>query len=286
MFHEVRVRSFSSLRRKLEAHALGAQSSEFVFRGHMDSRWGLNSTFARYIGSRSEFHSLAIQQMTERMSFGLRSLGETAMNDMSTRGKLEYARHYGLPSPLIDFSYSPYVAIWFGFNGIRGSQSANTTAIYALNWNLLGVCWERFLASSGRKESYAARYGKPPMDVFRWELPSYFDDGPVTDDLKFLAKPASWNTRAQRQMGCFLYDTVDYERAGIRGLEELVSRFGLTNTGPVITKYIIPHSCAREVFDTLDLLAINGSRLMDDISGVVCDVYNAYNHNPRARSWD
>ena len=35
------------------------------------------------------------------------------------RARLEFGRHYGIPSPLIDFSYSPYVATFFAFNGAR-----------------------------------------------------------------------------------------------------------------------------------------------------------------------
>ena len=40
------------------------------------------------------------------------------------RGRLEFARHYGVPSPLIDFSYSPYVALFFAFKSLT-RNSAN-----------------------------------------------------------------------------------------------------------------------------------------------------------------
>jgi hypothetical protein len=74
----------------------------------------------------------------------LKSIGITlpfAMDDH--RARLEFARHYGVPSPLIDFSFSPYVALFFAFNTVRPhlSKEADHAAICCLNISELAGVW-------------------------------------------------------------------------------------------------------------------------------------------------
>jgi FRG domain len=61
------------------------------------------------------------------------------------RGRLEFARHYGVPSPLIDFSLSPYVALFFAFNGVKPleAKKGEHAAIYCLNVFELAGVWAR-----------------------------------------------------------------------------------------------------------------------------------------------
>jgi hypothetical protein len=50
--------------------------------------------------------------MIDHFIVNLISIGVTLPFDQDDRrGRLEFARHYGVPSPLIDFSQSPYVAL-------------------------------------------------------------------------------------------------------------------------------------------------------------------------------
>ena len=76
----------------------------------------------------------------------LKSIGITppfAMDDR--RARLEFARHYGVPSPLIDFSFSPYVALFFAFDTVRPhvSKEADHAAIRCLNISELAGVWRQ-----------------------------------------------------------------------------------------------------------------------------------------------
>jgi hypothetical protein len=53
---------------------------------------------------------------------------EFLMNGISSYGYLAHVRHHGFPSPLLDWSRSPYIAAFFAF---RAAVRANCVAIYA-----------------------------------------------------------------------------------------------------------------------------------------------------------
>jgi hypothetical protein len=55
---------------------------------------------------------------------------------------------------------------------------------------------------------------------------------------------------------------------------------------PILTKFLVPCSLAREVFEYLNIIGINGARLMDDYTGVAADVRNTFNYSPRDEAWD
>src|ERR1019366_5802472 len=67
--------------------------------------------------------------------------------DDTRRGRLEFGRHYGIPSPLIDFSRSPYIAAFFAFSGVRPYESkrADRSAIYCVNVFELAGVWARLM---------------------------------------------------------------------------------------------------------------------------------------------
>lgn len=287
----IEIKDLDGLIRALEKPAL--EHGRFnVFRGHSSDQWRINTTFSRFSTSRlPEYNPLAFEQLLNRFEHGLTQIGNREMASTSRRGRLEFARHHGIPSPLIDFSYSPFISLWFAFNGIRGSVDKDKfAAIYVLNFNHLGLAYDLFLRRAGRRDSYQEQHGKPPMDVFRWEISSYFEKGYPQPDLKFIPRAASWNTKVQRQMGCFIYDTMDYGRLGYEDLEGFIAhddaarQVGRDNA--ILTKIVVPCSLAGEIFDYLDVIGINGARLMDDYIGVACDVRNTFNFKPRVAAWD
>jgi FRG domain len=90
-----------------------------VGRGHGDAGWRLQSTLCRHTYEGFVDAIGSMDEMLDRFYGCLASVGKLPRERMSRRVLLEYARHYGVPSPLIDFSRSPYVALWMAFNGVR-----------------------------------------------------------------------------------------------------------------------------------------------------------------------
>ena len=252
-------------------------NDSIIFRGQGAEGHRLKSTLARHV--RGKATELSITWMNDTLGHFfacLASVGKLPQISMNARSKLEYARHCGVPSPLIDFTRSPYVALWMAFNGVRPWEAGNVV-VYALDVNGLGILWLKYTGGGG-----------DAFDAFRWsERQEQFADGYPIEILRYLQFPSSWNTRMLRQLGVFIYDSLQYEDAQgkFRDLEDFIDK-GVdpaSEDGPTFTlhKIVIPKTTASDVFTRLELMGIDGTRLYDNHEGAAADVKNAYVFNRR-----
>ena len=226
------------------------------FRGHSDARWRLESTLARHRKAPPTPRTThEIDEMIDHFIVNLALIGlPLPFDKRDRRGRLEFARHYGVPSPLIDFSLSPYVALFFAFNGVRPleAKKGEHAAIYCLNVFELAGVWARQCArqldgSIGPEFTNHHRR-------FLYDLEEPFVNGYESGIVKYFDMPASWNRRMQRQHGVFLYDTLNYPLAGYAGLEAYLGQSEVP--GPdekvMLTKVLIPHKFG-QIFERLEL---------------------------------
>lgn len=106
--------------------------NQLVFRGHASSKWDLRTTLDRAyaFASDTERDRRVTDLLAEFRIQGIR-LGFGA-NNLPTGEALELlARHHGLPSPLLDWSGSPYIAGFFAFDGALASK--DRVAIWRLD---------------------------------------------------------------------------------------------------------------------------------------------------------
>lgn len=275
-----------------ELENLAYLQANVVFRGHRERNWRLGSTLSRFVKNsfRLQRDLSMMDDMLHQFVANLQSIGELPKINLSRRGRLEYARHYGVPSPLIDFTFSPYVALFFACSGIEDLAEpymvdAGVVVLYALDLARLAL-------------ADASRNGEYKQERFRWFMrqdDTIFDDmfkeGYPQDVLKFFRFPASWNTRMQRQVGCFLYDTMDYGRMQKRDLEEWIEtleepEFKADPGACTLTKIYFRRYWIRDVFARLELMGITGTNLLGQ-AGAALDVCNAYRYGRRTGpAWD
>lgn len=106
----------------------------YVFRGHADRDWKLESTLTRLgqrVSGEITSESLdAVQLKTFRLRIrGLRGPNPQPLDD---NGLWSLGQHHGLCTPLLDWTESVYIAAYFAFENLDSCRS-NFRTIYALN---------------------------------------------------------------------------------------------------------------------------------------------------------
>jgi hypothetical protein len=102
---------------------LSRYRSDFAFRGLSDDSYVLKNSFLRTCGDRPELEYHLLR------NFRKYSISKDAQLDASFWRSLVMAQHHGLPTRLVDWTYSPYIAMHFA--------TANTE-----KFHLDGVIWQ------------------------------------------------------------------------------------------------------------------------------------------------
>ncbi|MUI54404.1 FRG domain-containing protein [Aliivibrio fischeri] len=140
-FAEMRIKTWDDLIHCLETNFL--DWSEFIYRGQSDSDWLLRSKFDRdyeeIISGIEEYNSSEVSKikgkirLEERSSILNQHLLKFKKNTVGRRGvspkeltELEWfglGQHFGLSTPLLDWSTSPYVSLYFSLINKYKSKS-------------------------------------------------------------------------------------------------------------------------------------------------------------------
>lgn len=126
----------------------GLRSSEFLYRGHSRHDYPLSTTLERYMRDKCSlirYYKLILMVKPEIEAFTgknwdvlpyekftewLKNFAVFIPYELPAKDYMIYLRHHGFPSPLLDWTRSPYIAAYFAFR--KAIQSDGLVSIYVL----------------------------------------------------------------------------------------------------------------------------------------------------------
>ena len=208
----------------------------YVFRGQRKSEWKLETTL-----DRAASHLSAPVNPTRHVEqFRLSSRGRRGLNPQSLSEAEWWAlgQHYGLWTPLLDWTESPFVALYFAFIK-KNDKNRGTRAVYALSR-------DHVMAQS---TAIAKKHAKSPS---------------MPNVVEFIMPQSDENARLVNQRGLFTRGTLGVDiRSWVR------KYFRGETKKAVLIKLVIPESSTDrlDVLRSLNRMNINHLSLFPDVSG-------------------
>lgn len=229
---EIKCRGWSSFVEFLNKYVV--DTTNYIWRGQRCSDWQLIASLDRIlakIGKRdsSEIH----KQLLDRFKLAVRGRLERAARPESENEWWALGQHFGLATPLLDWTSSPFIAAYFAFNDSAEPQTQHRV-VYGLSATMVS-----------RKSKSLSDSGEPTQAMVFVS--------PLTDD----------NPRLLHQRGLFTRapsgtDVESWVRQHFQG----------RTTHPwILIKLIIPDSSRNMVLRSLERMAVSGLELFPDISG-------------------
>jgi hypothetical protein len=245
MIKQVTVETADMLSREILSRTHG----EWIYRGQCDAAWPLETSFYRFsahmtklrygaqplTGSAKLTWYRTLREMEHRAYAQYRQQvrpkpGITASVDMFV--SLADIQHYGCPTRLLDFSWLPYIALFFALE--RGD---NDCALYAVR------------ASEPLVLSH-------PEEI---DAQHFWGEKGADSPMVYLFTPPYGNDRIQKQKGAFLIPTTT-----VVPFEQVAQHIGLQ-----VVKYILPARLRPECIAMLARMGIEPASVYPETEGQV-----------------
>lgn len=210
-----------------------AKDRDFVFRGHQNSEWKITSTLERYLNSINPIlkNDSIFKFQLDNFKRNLR--GKYILeNNLDDNEIWALGRHYGLHTPLIDWSKSFFIALYFAFIESQDSEDGNRT-VYSIHKTEIK-----------KKQEF------------------YNDEKFEYEKFEFIEPLIGDNYRMVNQNGLFTKMPLGFD------FEEWIFNNFSDQTDPcVFFKIDIPNSLRIQILNILDLMNINPGTIYPDLFG-------------------
>ena len=239
-----RLGSWSEFFDFLEAEVFssaGYARQSYVWRGQRRADWSLSTTLDRQLAAQglsglasSELERLSLNHL-ERFKYAARGRRGPSPASLSENEWWALGQHFGLATPLLDWTRAPFAALYFAFED-ASLEEGGMRAIYALD--------EYAVEAQGREI-----YNGPSIEAGRIPIVEIVD--PMSDE----------NQRLVSQGGCFT-------RAPIgTALEQWVARAFEGSMDPRLIRIEVPDADRLSCLQALNRMNINHLSLFPDLSG-------------------
>jgi hypothetical protein len=231
--------------------------NHYIFRGQANADWGLQSSLERTIGeawskeNAKRFEDFSLLQFQSK--FHLYDHENTSPD--TKLAWLSIMQHYGVPTRLVDFTESPYVAMYFALESYA-PHSKNDFSIYAIDYT---ATMEHSLAAIKERDSTFSE----TRDSLHRKRDRVFED--IVDrffyDILWITEPKQMNTRLDRQAGSFLLSG----NAG-KKIEAILEANTYRDVSMI--KFRVDHSLYSPAFALLRKVNITSKSLYGNLDGL------------------
>jgi hypothetical protein len=261
--NEVRVTSLGELLDRVTPlepdAATGRRRDTGVYRGAANARWPILTSLDRLGGADPPHTKAGLEEHIFRnfVRYSRPHFDALPANDWEL---LVQAQHHGLPTRLLDWTYSPLVAAHFATLAHRPGGDA---AVWRLDW-----------------QQVHRQFGFPPLALVIEDLETLFPgDRPFTPWSLFpgtrgpkvfacMIEPPSLGSRIAVQSATF---TISSDKR--QGFDRFLEEHGL---GAALTRLVIPESEVPRIRDQLDLVGMDERRLFPGLDGVAAQLRRYY----------
>ncbi len=251
MTDEVRVEGWLELQERLFEESwkeeLGRFRSDLAFRGQPDAQTGLTTSLARLGGDYAELENHLLRNFRKYAR-------RDAVTVDSSWDWLALAKHHGLPTRLLDWTYSPYVALHFATTTLQSYDLDGV--VWAIDYvrahELLPDALRNLLADEGANVFTAEMLDRVAQS--RSELDMLAED----DDFVLFLEPPSLDQRIVAQYALFsLMSNAD------ASLDAWIGEHG-----DLVRRIVVPAELKWEIRDKLDQANITERVLFPGLDGL------------------
>lgn len=208
----------------------------YVYRGQCDATWSLISSLFRTDIVTDPSNIIGyVNYILPKVQEPVEAWSCQSWNLTDYHGLAEFIaflQHNGFPTPLLDFTVSPYIAAYFAFKGVNHfDPKSENVSIYRFNRNLWG-------------------------DKF----PDKTDIADTNPKVSFMMPYIRGNNKMAIQQGVFLYSNIAYIEGYIRSQEEFEDQY--------LSKYTLDVTERPLVIKELSLMGISAVQLNPSIESV------------------
>lgn len=172
----------------------------FIYRGQANADWQLESSLERLIGARwsseiaRQFEDFSLSQFQSKFHLYDKENAQPS----SKLAWLSIMQHHGVPTRLLDFTESPYVALYFAMESYV-AQSKSDFAVYAFDYSAI------LENSIGYIKKLDSKFSETRSSIYE-KRDEIFDN--IVDrfsyNIAWVTEPEQLNARLDRQAGSFL----------------------------------------------------------------------------------
>jgi hypothetical protein len=239
--------------------ATGRRRDSAVYRGAANAAWPLLTSLDTLGGVQPPHAKADLEEHILRnfIRYSRPHFGTPPINDWEV---LVAAQHHGLPTRLLDWTYSPLVAAHFA---TMEAQPAADRAVWRLDWKAVH---RRFqlpglaLLIQDLEQVLGADRPFTPWSLFASDRPRR--------EFACMIEPPSLDARIVAQAATF---TLCSDKR--QSFDGFLERHEL---GGALTKYVIPAREAGRLRDQLDLVSVDERRLFPDLDGLAAHLRRYY----------